>query len=161
MHMIDVAVAIPAALVLAIALRGLAARIVAVLALALLAVPWILPSGSGKSSLCGHAFRRRRTIDAFEGGHRHRRRGDSRQLPLPSTRSNSPSAATPFPSAVLPSRVFRPTIWRRSPGGAYVGAIGNPALGWLLIQAADVGGSCSCAVRRGLERGGATPPQHA
>jgi hypothetical protein len=128
-HMIDVAVAIPAALVLAVALRG-RARVVAALAVALLAVPWIavwigkklflatlfvvavvlmrlrVGAAIGVAALAAIAV----VVYAFE--------------------LNPPP---PFPSAVAIAS-FSPSDLAQIAWGAYVSAIGNPAVGWLLIK---------------------------
>lgn len=149
-HMIDVAIAIPAALVLAIALRG-RARIVAALAVALLAVPWIAVWIGKKLFLAtlfvvavvlmrlklGAAI----AVTAFA----------AIAVVIYAFELNPPP---PFPSGIaiasFSSNDLAQVAW-----GAYVAAIGSPALGWLLIKLptwaalfALVGAAWSAAARR-------------
>jgi hypothetical protein len=128
-HMIDIAVAIPAALVLAIALRG-RARIVAVLALALLAVPWIAV-WIGKKLFAATLFVVAILLMRLKAGAAIGVAAFAAiALAVYAFELNPPP---PFPSSIAVVS-FSPNDLAQVAWGAYVGTIGNPALGWLLIK---------------------------
>ncbi|HEY1882622.1 MAG TPA: hypothetical protein VGG51_06230 [Candidatus Cybelea sp.] len=128
-HMIDVAIAIPAALVLAVAVRG-GARLVASLAVTLLAVPWIAV-WIGKKLLLATLFvvaallLRLKTAPlsaalAFVAV----------ALVVYGFELNPPPA---FPSTAA-AATFSPTDFAQTAWAAYVGAIGSSAPEWFLIK---------------------------
>jgi hypothetical protein len=149
-HMIDVAVAIPAALVLAIALRG-RARIVAALAVALLAVPWIAV-WIGKKLFLATLFVAAVVLMRLRAGAAIAIAALAAIATVVYAFELNPPP--PFPSSVAIAN-FSPNDLAQIAWGAYVSAIGNPALGWLLIKLptwaallALLGAAWSAAVRR-------------
>ncbi|HEY6484908.1 MAG TPA: glycosyltransferase 87 family protein [Candidatus Cybelea sp.] len=128
-HMIDVSIAIPAALVLAVFARG-RARLVASLAVALLAVPWI-PVWIGKKLLLATLFVVAGLLLRLK------------TAPLSAALTFAAVALVvygfelnpppPFPSAAA-AATFSPNDFAQTAWAAYVRAIGSPAPGWFLVK---------------------------
>ncbi|HEX3369081.1 MAG TPA: hypothetical protein VHS56_05865 [Candidatus Cybelea sp.] len=149
-HMIDVPIAIPAALVLAVALRD-RERIFAALAVALLAVPWIAV-WIGKKLFLAALFIvavlliRLRIAAALAAA-----AFVAIAVVIYVFELHPPP---PFPNAAAIAS-FSPNDLAQVAWAAYVNAIGNPAPGWLLIKLptwaallALLGAAWSAAVRR-------------
>ncbi|HEX4014255.1 MAG TPA: hypothetical protein VHX17_10275 [Candidatus Cybelea sp.] len=128
-HMIDVSLAMPAALVLAVSLRG-RAQLIASLTVAVLAVPWILV-WIGKKLFLATLF----VVAALLVR--------CKAAPLAAAVAFAVVALViygfelhpppPFPAAAA-AIAFAPSDLAQKAWAAYVTAIGNPTPGWLLIK---------------------------